>query len=148
MFSYHRDYYQPQLILNEAPLSKEPICMVMAEGQEALPVASRICFGTLQSAQYNIQVKDIGYVHPKYLSKFSNYWDMEHARVPDMIPHYRFCSSARTSRSGNIAANESSEGPPVGGVGDQNAILCESNHITTMTNVGYRESTNTGACHK
>ena len=92
MFSYHHDSYQPQLLPNEAPLSKEPICMVMAEGQEVLPVSSRICFGTLKSVQYNIKVKDIGYVHPKYLLKFSNYWDVEHARVPDMIPHYSFCS--------------------------------------------------------
>jgi hypothetical protein len=92
IFSDYHHYYQPQLLLDEVPLSKEPICMVMAEGQEALPVTSSICFGTLKSVQYNIKVKDIGYVHATSLSEFSGYWDMEHARVPDMIPHYKFCS--------------------------------------------------------
>ncbi|CAN9415539.1 unnamed protein product [Alternaria alternata] len=75
VFSYG---YQPMLLANETTLEKEPVCVVMNPGEQALSTASRIFFGMQHPIQYNVKVKDLGYVHTDYLSRFLGYWAMEH----------------------------------------------------------------------
>ncbi|KAH4177157.1 hypothetical protein HBH98_180920 [Parastagonospora nodorum] len=67
----------PQLIRGEKPLVKAPICIVMNEGVGSLPPASRIRFGIHHPIQYNVKVKDLGYVHPNEVPRFLGYWTME-----------------------------------------------------------------------
>ncbi|CAN9198714.1 unnamed protein product [Alternaria alternata] len=74
-FSYG---YQPLLLPGEAELEKEPICIVMSQQDQVLSTASRIFFGIQHPIQYNVKVKDLGYVHPDYLANFLGYWAMEH----------------------------------------------------------------------
>ncbi|KAL1794334.1 hypothetical protein ACET3X_007755 [Alternaria dauci] len=70
--------YQPLLLPNEVGIEKEPICIVMNPHEPALSTASRIFFGIQHPIQYNVKVKDLGYVHPDHLSNFLGYWAMEH----------------------------------------------------------------------
>lgn len=58
-------------------LSKQPICIVTAEGEE-LSQASRIFFGIHHPIQNNVKVKDIGFVHPEWMPAFLGYWNQEH----------------------------------------------------------------------
>jgi hypothetical protein len=50
----------------------------MSQHEPALSTASRIFFGIQHPIQYNVKVKDLGYVHPDYLATFLGYWAMEH----------------------------------------------------------------------
>ncbi|KAH5164070.1 hypothetical protein HBI70_098860 [Parastagonospora nodorum] len=68
----------PQLLPAEEPLSKGPICIVTNEGEKSLSQASRIFFGIHHPIQYNVKVKDLGYVHPNEVPRFLGYWTMEH----------------------------------------------------------------------
>lgn len=68
---------QPQLLAGENPLSKDPICIVMNQGQNPLSPASRIFFGIHHPIQYNVKVKDLGYVIPDHISNLLGYWSME-----------------------------------------------------------------------
>jgi len=70
--------YQPVLLPGETGLEKDPICIIMNPGESALSTASRIFFGIQHPIQYNVKVKDLGYVHPDHLVKFRGYWAMEH----------------------------------------------------------------------
>lgn len=67
---------EPRLLPGEQPLSKSAICIVMNEG-EGLVRASRIFFGIHHPIQYNVKVKDLGYVHPDYMPAFLGYWNQE-----------------------------------------------------------------------
>jgi len=67
----------PQPLPGEQPLSKAPICIVTNEGDRALSQASRIFFGIHHPIQYNVKVKDLGYVHPNEMPRFLGYWTME-----------------------------------------------------------------------
>jgi hypothetical protein len=73
-FSYGRS---AQLLPGEGPLSKQAICIVMNEGETPLSRASRIYFGIHHPIQYNVKVKDLGYVHPDWQVIFLGYWNME-----------------------------------------------------------------------
>lgn len=42
-----------------------------------LSSALRIFFGIDHPIQYNVKVKDLGYVHPEYLINLIRYWNME-----------------------------------------------------------------------
>jgi len=68
---------QPQHVKGEAPLRKSPIPIVMEENNRALPPASRIFFAIHHPIQYNVKVKNLGYVHPDYLPTFLGYWNQE-----------------------------------------------------------------------
>jgi len=68
---------QPRLLEGEQRLSKESICIVTKDG-EHLSRASRIFFGIQHPIQYNVKVKDIGYVHPDWMPTFLGYWNQEH----------------------------------------------------------------------
>lgn len=67
----------PTLLPGEDELSKDPICIVMNEGEKPLSIASRIFFGIHHPIQYNVKVKDLGYVHPDHLVNLLGYWAME-----------------------------------------------------------------------
>ena len=49
----------------------------MNQGEHALSRASRIYFGIHHPIQYNVKVKDLGYVHPEWMPAFLGYWNME-----------------------------------------------------------------------
>tara|TARA_R110002003_G_scaffold251_3_gene17779 strand:+ start:20504 stop:20707 length:204 start_codon:yes stop_codon:yes gene_type:complete len=49
----------------------------MNEGERPLTQASRIYFGIHHPIQYNVKVKDLGYVLPDDTARFHGYWAME-----------------------------------------------------------------------
>ena len=48
----------------------------MKDGEQ-LPQASRIYFGVHHTVQFNVKVKDLGYVHPQWMAVFIGYWSMK-----------------------------------------------------------------------
>ncbi|CBY02422.1 hypothetical protein IAQ61_007012 [Plenodomus lingam] len=66
----------PRLLPGEQQLSKRPICIVMNEGERLVP-ASRIFFGIHHPIQYNVKVKDLGFVHQRDMSNLLGYWNQE-----------------------------------------------------------------------
>ncbi|OAL51761.1 hypothetical protein IQ07DRAFT_564121 [Pyrenochaeta sp. DS3sAY3a] len=68
---------QPSLLQGEAQLSKDPICIVMTDNGEPLHYASRIFFGIHHPIQYNVKVKDLGYVIAAHMQNLIGYWSME-----------------------------------------------------------------------
>jgi hypothetical protein len=72
-YSYGR---LPELVPGEQELSKQAICMVMHESEPSLHRASRIYYGIQHPIQYNVKVKDLGYVHPEWMATFLGYWAM------------------------------------------------------------------------
>jgi hypothetical protein len=77
--------------------------MVMAEGQARLPIASRIYFGIQHPVQYNVKVKDLGYVREDCVATLLGYWHMEHGVYGDLAPSIASTPSARISGSGRSA---------------------------------------------
>lgn len=72
----YSDGYTPTLVEHEAPLRKDPICVVDAEGVEPLRIASRIFFGIHHPIQHNVKVKDLGQVHSRDVQKLRGYFNM------------------------------------------------------------------------
>jgi hypothetical protein len=70
---------QPELVQGEAKLRKVPIPIVMEENNRPLVAASRIYFAIHHPIQYNVKVKNLGYVHPDYLPTFLGYWNQENS---------------------------------------------------------------------
>ncbi|KAF2134756.1 hypothetical protein P153DRAFT_329412 [Dothidotthia symphoricarpi CBS 119687] len=68
---------QARLLTNEAPLEKNSICVVMNPSERPLHIASRIYFSIHHPIQYNVKVRDLGYVHPSQMQDFQGYWHME-----------------------------------------------------------------------
>ncbi|CAN9477946.1 unnamed protein product [Alternaria alternata] len=73
----------PQLVAGEQELQKGPIAIVMNADERPLSTASRIYFGIHHPIQYNVKVKDLGYVHSDWMATFSGYWKMEHMDAPE-----------------------------------------------------------------
>ncbi|KAF2823140.1 hypothetical protein CC86DRAFT_263080, partial [Ophiobolus disseminans] len=67
----------PQLLPGEEKLIKHAICIVMNEGERPLSTATRISFGIQHPVQYDVKVKDLGYVHPDWMQTLIGYWTME-----------------------------------------------------------------------
>jgi hypothetical protein len=61
----------------EQALSKDPICIVDVQGERTLTQATRIHFGIQYPIQYNVKVKDLGYVHPEWMPALMRYWELE-----------------------------------------------------------------------
>jgi hypothetical protein len=70
---------EPQLVQGEASLRKYPIPIVMEDGSRPLVAASRIYFAIHHPIQYNVKVKNLGYVHPDMLPTFLGYWNQENS---------------------------------------------------------------------
>jgi hypothetical protein len=64
-------------------LQKTPIAVIMNTNERPLSIASRIYFGIHHPIQYNVKVKDLGYVHPESMATFSGYWKMENGTTPE-----------------------------------------------------------------
>ncbi|CAA9956770.1 hypothetical protein CFE70_000361 [Pyrenophora teres f. teres 0-1] len=77
--------YQAALLQGEAELEKDPICIVSTDGGP-LSVASRIYFGIHHPIQYNVKVKDLGYVVPNDVPKLTQYWAMENGVITNQGP--------------------------------------------------------------
>ncbi|KAJ4992587.1 hypothetical protein SVAN01_01970 [Stagonosporopsis vannaccii] len=69
--------YSPQLLPGEAGITKTSICVVMTDNNPALNEASRIYFGIHHPIQYNVKVKEIGYVHPEWIPHLIGNWKEE-----------------------------------------------------------------------
>jgi hypothetical protein len=69
--------YSPQLLPGEQELSKGPICIVMNTGEKPLSITSRIYFGIHYPIQYNVKVKDLGYVLEDCIPDLLGYWNEE-----------------------------------------------------------------------
>jgi hypothetical protein len=54
-----------------------PIPIVMNQDERPLSAASRIYFGIHHPIQYNVKVKDLGYVHNNWMATFLGYWNQE-----------------------------------------------------------------------
>jgi hypothetical protein len=67
----------PQQLRGELTLAKEPICIVTTDDHRPISKAARICFGIYHPVQYNVKVKDIGYVRPDCMPAFLSYFNME-----------------------------------------------------------------------
>ncbi|KAF2625107.1 hypothetical protein BU25DRAFT_372725 [Macroventuria anomochaeta] len=67
----------PQLIQGEIGITKPSIAIVMAEGVPPLHFASRIYFGIHHPIQYNVKVKDIGYVPSDQVHTLIGNWTEE-----------------------------------------------------------------------
>ncbi|KAH7378342.1 hypothetical protein BKA66DRAFT_149712 [Pyrenochaeta sp. MPI-SDFR-AT-0127] len=82
---------EPTLLSGEDKLSMDPICIIMNEGENSLSIASRIFFGIYHPIQYNVKVKDLGYVHPEHLVKLIGYWAMgqgETSQAPEVTADF------------------------------------------------------------
>ncbi|KAF1941207.1 hypothetical protein EJ02DRAFT_455406 [Clathrospora elynae] len=69
--------HQPTLLPGESSMTKEPICIVMHGDERPLITSSRIYFGIHHPIQYNVKVKELGYVLPSHLVNLKGYWNME-----------------------------------------------------------------------
>ncbi|KAH7356000.1 hypothetical protein BKA66DRAFT_574897 [Pyrenochaeta sp. MPI-SDFR-AT-0127] len=67
----------PKLLVGEHGISKNPICVVTNPGEPHMSMSARIFFGLHHPIQYNVKVKDLGYVHPDYVPKLIGYWHEE-----------------------------------------------------------------------
>lgn len=64
----------PRLLEGETGITKAPIPVVMTDATETLSRSSRIYFGIHHPIQYNVKVKDIGYVPPDYIPTLIGNW--------------------------------------------------------------------------
>ncbi|KAF2818652.1 hypothetical protein CC86DRAFT_155049 [Ophiobolus disseminans] len=69
--------HQPQLLDGEGGITKPSIPVVMSQDVPALVPASRIYYGIHHPIQYNVKVKEIGYVAQVYVSTLIGNWKNE-----------------------------------------------------------------------
>jgi hypothetical protein len=74
-------------------LEKQPIPVVMTEGEPPLSSASRVCFAVHHPIQYNVKIRDIGYVYPDYMAHLLGYWNT-YNRENDMDISMSYTSTA------------------------------------------------------
>ncbi len=67
----------PQLLPGETGITKASIGVVQTEGIPVLSRASRIYFGIHHPVQYNVRVKDMGYVVPDHIPTLIGNWREE-----------------------------------------------------------------------
>jgi hypothetical protein len=73
----------------ETGITKTPLMVVMTPGEDNLHVASRIYYGIHHPIQYNVKVRDIGYVIPDQVHILIQNWKEE---------------DGETKQSGNVTA--------------------------------------------
>jgi hypothetical protein len=69
---------QPELLHGETGITKSPIAIVMNAGEPPLHKASRIYYGIHHAIQYNVKVRDIGYVLEDHVPALIGSWLEEH----------------------------------------------------------------------
>ncbi|KAH8722580.1 hypothetical protein GQ44DRAFT_711686 [Phaeosphaeriaceae sp. PMI808] len=67
----------PQLVSGEGGMHKPPVSVVMSEAAASLNRASRIYYGISHPIQYNVKVKEIGYVHKSDVPFLIGNWKAE-----------------------------------------------------------------------
>ncbi|KAG9201453.1 hypothetical protein G6514_005650 [Epicoccum nigrum] len=67
----------PRMVQGETEFTKPHVPVVMAEGVQNLHYASRINFGIQHPIQYNVKVKDIGYVPADDVHTLISSWQEE-----------------------------------------------------------------------
>lgn len=97
----------PQLLQGEQALSKSPICIVMSPGESQLHQASRIYFGIHHPIQFNVKVKDLGYVHADYMTAFLGYWNMENGYASQQTPDAESADSTNFDNDNGNDINDS-----------------------------------------
>jgi hypothetical protein len=68
---------QPTLLPGEFGITKASLTVVMTEGERDLEAASRIYYGIHHPIQYNVKVKDVGYVLPEQIPVLIANWKAE-----------------------------------------------------------------------
>jgi hypothetical protein len=81
----------PQLLDGETGITKIPISVVKSETGPSLHIASRIYFGIHHPIQYNVKVKDIGYVPQQ--------------DIPNLIGNWREEDDKESSQAQDVTAN-------------------------------------------
>lgn len=66
-----------RVLQGETGITKPPVIVVMAQGERSLHIASRIYFGIHHPIQYNVKVKEIGYVPPEQVHTLIGSWQAE-----------------------------------------------------------------------
>lgn len=79
-FSWGRE---PQTLSGESGITKAPIGVVMTDENSPLDIASRIYFGIHHPIQYNVKVKDIGFVHQEHMHILIGNWKEEDRKPED-----------------------------------------------------------------
>ena len=82
---------KPQLLPGEGGITKPDIPVVMATGVSDLHAASRIYYGIIHPIQYNVKVKEIGYVPP--------------VQVPVLIGNWKAEDDSDTEQESGVTAN-------------------------------------------
>jgi hypothetical protein len=67
----------PQLLPGEEGIRKLSVAVATASGEPSLGVASRIYYGIHHPVQYNVKVKDIGYVPQEHIPTLIRNWREE-----------------------------------------------------------------------
>lgn len=73
--------YSPQPLAGEYGITKTSIGIIMTQNNPALNAASRIYFGIHHPIQYNVKVKEIGYVQPDHVPYLIGNWKEEDGGV-------------------------------------------------------------------
>jgi hypothetical protein len=81
---------QAALLPGEYGITKPSLAVVMTEGEKVLDRASRIYYGIHHPIQYNVKVKDVGYVVPDQVHSLILNWKAE---------------DGETKQSGKVTAN-------------------------------------------
>jgi hypothetical protein len=68
---------QPEKIPGEGDAMKPPLCVYMSQNVPALHVASRIYYGIVHPIQYNVKVKDIGFLTKEHIPYLISGWKSE-----------------------------------------------------------------------
>jgi hypothetical protein len=71
----------PQLLPGESGITKPSISVVMAQNVPELQAACRIYYGIIHPIQYNVKVKEIGYVPQAEISYLIGNWQAEEDRI-------------------------------------------------------------------
>jgi hypothetical protein len=96
---------QPELLLGESGITKPPLPVVMVESQQVLNRASRIYYGIHHPIQYNVKVKDIGYIPRDSIPKLIGNWREEDDR--DTQQDYTVTQSAEVQDDAVLAQSMS-----------------------------------------
>jgi hypothetical protein len=114
--------HTPALTTGESGITLPSIPVVMADAQPALHAASRIYFGLTQPIQYNVKVKEVGYVPQDYTHTLLANWrtvDGEGLEAPD-VTAIDLSQDAQTIAQGDLQrAGESTRNTCQASEGDE-----------------------------
>jgi hypothetical protein len=68
---------EAQKVPGEGDTMKHPLCVYLTQGVPALHAASRIYYGIVHPIQYNVKVKDIGFLMKEHIPYLISSWKYE-----------------------------------------------------------------------